>query len=170
MQELNVSTNTSCTFVAGKIKYYYNNWKNITNDRFILDIVKYGLKIDFKNKPQLVNVPKIPHNTEEKRIINFEINKLLKKGVITKCQNEQDNFISTVFTRKKKDGTFRTILNIKYLNEFVEYRHLKMESLEDVFKILKMPFFTIPMYILHQKYFKFEWFNQFYKFLDMPNG
>ena len=102
--------------------------------------MKYGLKIDFKNKPQLVNVPKIPHNTEEKRLINFEINKLLKKGVITKCQNEQDNFISTVFTRKKKDGTFRTILNIKYLNEFVEYRHLKMESLEDVFKILKMPF------------------------------
>ena len=44
LQELNVSTNTSCTFVAGKIKYYYNNWKNITNDRFILDIVKCGLK------------------------------------------------------------------------------------------------------------------------------
>ena len=116
LQELNVSTNTSCTFVAGKIKYYYNNWKNITNDRFILDIVKYGLKIDFKSKPQLVNVPKIPHNAKEISIINLEINKLLKKGVITKCQKEEDNFISTVFTREKKDSTFRTILNIKYLN------------------------------------------------------
>ena len=118
LQELNVSTNTSCTFVAGKIKYYYNNWKNITNDRFILDIVKYGLKIDFKNKPQLVNVPKIPYNAEAKSIINLEINKLFQKGFITKCQKEQDDFISTVFTRKEKDGTFRTILNLKYLNEF----------------------------------------------------
>ena len=47
LQELKESTDTSCTFVAGKIKYYYNNWKNITNDRLILDIVKYGLRIDF---------------------------------------------------------------------------------------------------------------------------
>ena len=56
-----------------------------------------------------------------------------------------------------------------------------MESLEDVFKIIKKDvwmasvdlkdaFFTIPVHILHQKYFKFEWFNQFYKFLGMPNG
>ena len=86
LRQLNVSTNTSCTFVAGKIKYYYKNWRDITSDRFILDIVKYGLKIDFKNKPQLANVPKIPHNAEEKSIINLEIDKLLKKGVITKCQ------------------------------------------------------------------------------------
>ena len=140
--------------------------------------MKYGLKIDFKNKPQLVNVPKIPHNAEEKSIINLEIHKLLKKGVITKCQKEEDDFISTVFIREKKDGTFRTILNLKYLNEFVEYKHFKMESLEDVFKIIKKvvwmasvdlkdAFFTIPVHILHQKYFKFEWFN---KFLGMPNG
>ena len=167
LQELNVSTNTSYTFATGKIKYYYNNWKNITNDTFILDIVNYGLKIDFKNKRQLVNVPKIPHNAEEKSIINLEINKLLKKGVITKCQKEEDDFISTVFIREKKDGTFRTILNLKYLNEFVEYKHFKMESLEDVFKIIKKDvwmasvdlkdaFFTIPVHILHQKYFKFE--------------
>ena len=45
-----------------------------------------------------------------------------------------------------------------------------MESLEDVFKIIKKnawmasvalkdTFFTIPVHILRQKYFKFEWFN-----------
>ena len=50
---------------------------------------------------------------------NVEIYKLLKKGVITKCEKEHDGFISTVFT-KEKDGTFRIILNLKYLNEFVE--------------------------------------------------
>ena len=45
-----------------------------------------------------------------------------------------------------------------------------MESLEDVFKIIKKnawmasvdlkdTFFTIPVHILRQKCFKFEWFN-----------
>ena len=111
----------------------------------------------------------------------MEIDKLLKKGVITKCRKEEDDFISTVFTRQKKDGTFHTILNLKYLNEFVEYKNFKMKSLEDVFKIIKKDvwmvsadlkdaYFIIPGHILHQKYFKFEWFNQFYKFLGMPNG
>ena len=99
--------------------------------------MKYGLKMEFKNKAQLVNLPKIPHYTEEKSIINLEINSLLKKGVITKCQKGEDDFISTVFIRKKMDGTFRTILKLKYLNEFVEYKHFKMKSLEDVFKIIK---------------------------------
>ena len=142
--------------------------------------MKYGLKIDFKSKLQLVNVPKISHNGEEKSIRNLKIDKPLKKGVITKCQKEEDDFISTVFIREK-DGTFRTLLNLQYLDEFVDCKHFKMESLEDVFKIikndvwmasvdLKDAFFTIPVHILHQKYFKYEWFNQFYKFLGMPNG
>ena len=36
-------------------------------------------------KIKLFNVPKIPHNAEERIIINLEIDKLLKKGVINKC-------------------------------------------------------------------------------------
>ena len=167
-----------CTF---KVKYYYNNQKNITNDRFILAIVNYSLKIAFKNKPQLVNVPKIPHNVQAKSIINLEVNNLLKKEFFTKCPNGQDDFISTILTKEKKNGTFETILNLKYLDGFVEYKHFKMESLEDAFKIikedgwmanvdLKDAFFTILVHILYQKYFKFESFNQFYKFLGMQNG
>ena len=88
-------------------------------------------------KIKLVNVPKIPHNAEEGITINLEIDKLLKKGVINKCWKEEDDFISTVFIRQMKDGTFHTTLNLKYLNEFVEYKHFKMISLEDVFKIIK---------------------------------
>ena len=85
------------------------------------------------------------------------------------------------FYQEKKNGTFETILNLKYLDGFVEYKHFKMESLEYAFKIikedgwmanvdLKDAFFTILVHILYQKYFKFESFNQFYKFLGMQNG
>ena len=74
-----VSTNTSCTFVAGKVKYCYNNWKNIKNDRFILDIVKHALKFGFENKSQLDNAPKIPHNAQAESITNFETSNLLRR-------------------------------------------------------------------------------------------
>ena len=55
-----------------------------------------------------------------------------------------------------------------------------MESVTDVFKTIKTDvwmasvdlkdaFFTVPVHISHQKYFKLEWFQQFYKFLGVPN-
>ena len=47
-------------------------------------------------------------------------------------------FISTIFTRQKKDGSFRTILNLKHLNHYVNYKDFKMESLNEFFiKLLK---------------------------------
>ena len=103
------------------------------------------------------------------------------KEVIVECSSETGDFLSTVFTRQKKDGTFRTILNLKYLNEFVQYQHFKMESFLGVFKItkpnawmvsldLKDVFFTVPIHKSHQKYFKFEWIDKVYKFVRMPNG
>ena len=56
-----------------------------------------------------------------------------------------------------------------------------MESLKDVFEIIKEgvwmasvnhkdAFFTVPVHKSHQKYFKFEWFQCFYKFIGIPNG
>ena len=104
---------------------------------------------------------------QKKKIINSEIQKLLDKGVIVQCDRESYDFVSTVFTREKKDGSSRTILNLKYLNEFVSYRYFKTESLIDVSNIsktmkkdvwmasiyLKDAFFTVPVQISHQKYF-----------------
>ena len=61
-------------------------------------------------------------------MINSEIQELLDKGVTVQCDREPNDFGSTVFTREKKDGSSRTILNLKHLNEFVNYRHFEMQS------------------------------------------
>ena len=168
-------------YVAGNLKKIYLNSKSITNDEIILDIIKNGCKIDFKERSRNICVPKIQHSTKEIEIVNSEIQKLLDKGVIVQFDREPNDFVSTVFTTEEKDGSSRTILNLKCLNEFVRYRHFKMESLSDVLKTIKTDvwmansdlkdaFFTVPVHISHQKYFKFGWFQNFYKFLGMPNG
>ena len=70
-------------------------------------------------------------------MINTEIMKLLVNGVIIECEQDKIGVISTIFTRQKKDLSFRTILNLKDMNQYVNYQHFKMESLNDVFKIIK---------------------------------
>ena len=44
--------------------------------------------------------------------IIIEVKNILHKRVIIACFREAGDFVSTVFTRQKKDGTFKTILNL----------------------------------------------------------
>ena len=60
--------------IASNLKNYYTVWQKITSDRVILNIIKNGLKINFKQRPGIASAPKIPHSKE--------IKKLLAKGVI----------------------------------------------------------------------------------------
>ena len=182
-QKLNsVSSNKSTSeFVAGNINNFIENSKETTSDSIILDIVENGLKIDFLNTPDNLKVRQILHCVSEQEIITTEIKSLLRKGVIVESSRESGDFISTVFTRKKKSGTSSFILNLKYLNNFVVYKYFKMESILDVFKIIKKDvwmasvdlkdsFFTIPINEAYQKYFMFEWLGKNYKLIEMPNG
>ena len=58
--------------------------------------------------------------------------KLLQKQRITKCDiNEGDYFLS-LFVHAKKDGSFQTILNLKYLNKECFKYHSKMETIGQV--------------------------------------
>ena len=167
-QKLNsVSSNKSTSkSVAGNVKNFIENWKEITSDPIILDIVENGLKIDFLSIPGNLKLPQIPHCVSEQEIITTEIKSPLRKGVNVEGSRESGDVISTVFTKKKKSGTLKFILNLKYLN-FVVYKHFEMEPILDVFKIIKKDawmasvdlkdaFFTIPINEAYQKYFMFE--------------
>ena len=66
-----------------------------------------------------MSAPKIPYSKQEIKIINTEIKKLLAKEVIIEREWDKGGFIWTIFTRQKKDGSFRTKLNLKHLNQHV---------------------------------------------------
>lgn len=42
------------------------------------------------------------YGVEEKELISNEIGKCLKKGFIIPCDKEKENFISTIFKRKRE--------------------------------------------------------------------
>ena len=44
-------------------------------------------------------------------VIDDEIEKLLKKNVITRCDNEENAIISPIFSNKKTNDSFRLLLN-----------------------------------------------------------
>jgi hypothetical protein len=153
----------------------------ITSDAEILDMV-LGQKLEFSQKPFQLFVPKErTYNHIQTQAIEVEIETLLKKGVVVLTEHEKGEYISPIFTTAKKDGSARMILNLKSLNKFIEYKHFKMESFSTIVNMvkpncfmasvdLKDAYYSVPIHPEHQKYLKFNWKGQLYKFTCFPNG
>ena len=87
-------------------------WANITQDQFVLNIVKFGLTMEFAEVPLCHFIPPLNFSLGETEIIHAEIYKLLSKGVIVNTR-EPNDYVSSIFMRSKKDGSYRMILNMK---------------------------------------------------------
>ena len=64
-----------------------------------------------------------PFVGEENIKVKNEIMSMLKLGVIRQVDRSYVKFFSPIFAVPKKDGSFRIILNLKKLNESVEYSY-----------------------------------------------
>ena len=170
------------SFRAGNIRNYAHNWKKLTSDKNIIDIVTDGLKLNFIDYPPQGSEPfEYPRGQNEHYTINEEVNKLLAKEVIKPCDREAGEYFSSLFTRDKKDGTYRTILNLKSLNQECDTAHFKMESLKQALYMvrrghflasidIKDAFYSVPVNEYHRKYLKFAWNGKLFQFCAMPNG
>ena len=87
----------------------------------MLDTVKDGFSLNLDNVEPSRKPFEYPKTCEESKILNTEIQKFLQKEVV---------YFSNLFPRKKKDGTHRTILNLKSLNEECFTKHFKLESVK----------------------------------------
>ena len=179
---VNSLVNSQTSFQAGKLKHFSPQWQAITTDPSILQIVT-GVKIEFINSVapmQHYGRPSV-FNAYQHSIVKEEIDKLFAKRVIIPAAQETGEFVSTIFLRPKKDGTHRTILNLKAFNEYIAYHHFKMDTLEAAVNMmrpgcfmasvdLKDAYYTVPIHPSHQKYLKFFFDGVFYTYTCLPNG
>ena len=104
------------TFKAGCLAAHAKEWQHLTSDLEILETVS-GQKIEFFTTPvQLKLLINVKITEEQTKLVDLEIEELLNKDVIVPCACEEGEFVSPIFTRPKKDGTLRMILNLKSLN------------------------------------------------------
>ena len=170
-------------FQAGNLKNHVQEWRNLTSDRVILDMVQH-CHLDFSETFSQRNTSHIPQhkfNKKESDIIDMEIDKLLKMGVIVHTYHETDQFISPIFIRLKKNNEYRLVLNLKWLNQYIPYHHFKMDTFEKALTLVKKnmffcsvdlrhAYYSVPIAEEHQKYLKFLWKDKLYMFTCFPNG
>ena len=100
---------------------------------------------------------------------------MFRKGVIAVSDTKGDQFLSSLFLLKKRDGRNCPVVNLKNLNSNILYQHFKMEGLfllkemflpgDKMFKIdLKDAYFVIPLSVKSRKYFRYQWKGLPYEF------
>ena len=143
-----------------------------------------GYKIPFISPPPLRSqpIPIIPYNQDQRLLLNQEIEELLNKGAIERVnQPSFPGFYSSMFVIPKRNGGFRPVFNLKKLNQFIHAPHFKMETLQEVTKLIKESdyltsidlsdaFLHIPVHPDSRAYLRLHWNNQTYQFCTTPFG
>ena len=156
--------------------------KKITSDPENLPTVS-GLPLDFSEEMDYKSsVIPSKFSPKEEMFLSVEIKNLLRKGVIKESQHEEGKYISPIFLIPKSDGSFRMILNLKKLNDYMPYIHFKTETIKSVLNLvtpncyymakidIKDAYYSIPILPEHQKFLKFSLQGKLYKFTRLPNG
>ena len=173
--------------LGGRLRYFTNFWKKITKDRYVLNTIQ-GLKLEFY-EDIIPCQDKLPHliqmNEEEKDFMNRKIPQMIENCTIREVTSQRKKkgrqWLSNVFLRPKKDGGFRMILNLKPLNEKLKYEKFKMNTIQDVMKMLSRnmvmasidlteAYFHLPIFHDHIPFFRFMWEEKMYEYCALPNG
>lgn len=142
-----------------------------------------GINITFAEKLHRSIIKKeFNFSSTERIFIEENLRKFLEKGIIELIDEDlKIQFITNIFLREKSDGSFRTILNLKELNSYVQKTHFKMDTLKTSLKLithncffakvdLKDAFFSVPVSEDSKRFLRFSFYNTLYEFQCMPQG
>ena len=128
--------------VGGRLLRFAPNWEEVTADRWLLDTVSKGYKIEFTAACQLTTTPTwtvVPKELDKQILLREYVQGLLEKAAIRQIDpnSEPPGFYSTVFLTEKSSGGWRPILNLKPLNKTsIKPQKFRQETLRTVMNSL----------------------------------
>ena len=125
--------------------------------------------------PVQKETPKVPKfNQEQQKQVDLEVKAMLEKLSISKVCYLKREFYGSLFLISKKDGGNQAVINLNDLNQFIPYKHFKMEGLQKyVFqkrdymckRDLKDGYFSVPLHKDSRNLVRFLWAGNLYVFL-----
>uniref|UniRef100_H3B0A9 ribonuclease H n=1 Tax=Latimeria chalumnae TaxID=7897 RepID=H3B0A9_LATCH len=147
----------------------FHNWERVTGDLWVLDAIQ-GYRLELVSHPVQDSWPReLRFSLDKEALIRQELGKLVQKRVISPVNPDVGpGFVSTIFLVPKKESGWRPVINLRALNEFIVFRHFKMEGLHllrDTLQMgdwmvhldLKDTYFMIPIHPEDRKWLRFLW-------------
>jgi len=144
--------------------------------------VVQGYQIEWSKRPfQIYPAITSVSSVEDSKLVDEEVKSLFQKKAITVVSPCREQFISRLFLVRKKDGSYRPVINLKPLNAFVQKSHFKMEGLSMIRDLLqpgdwmcsldlKDAYLSVSIAQEDRKYLRFLWDGRIFEFTCLPFG
>lgn len=164
------------------MRFFLSHWLLFTQDKTILSWVKgYKLPLLSTNLQGGVTAGVKKLSVLEFNSYKLAVEKLIRKGVITKCKPVHGQFLSHIFLVPKPDKSNRLILNLKSLNRYMVAPHFKLDNFKSVRDLitknvfmttvdLKDAYYMVPIFTKHRKFLRFSFDGDIFEFNCMPMG
>ena len=123
--------------VGGRLQAFGPEWERLTSDKWVLQTIKTGYRIEFTGPCRLTRSPmwtRIPAKESHRLAMETGLRKMLEKRAVKIVDPLLDGpgFYSSLFLVEKRSGGWRPILNLKELNVAVKPPSFKMDTLQSV--------------------------------------
>ena len=172
--------------VGGRLTHFVSEWEAVCTNPWVLSTLRDGHLPLWKQEPPVfsgVRHTKVPESPEKAEVLRAEVRALIDKAAIEVVPQGQEasGYYSTYFLVTKKDGGFRPILNLKYLNLSLQVPSFKMETLRSVIASvekddwmtsidLKDAYLHVPMHPEFKQFLRFSFDGVCYQFRVLPFG
>ena len=93
----------SALFIPGNIQNCFAEWASLTDNSYVLDVVQFGLTLDFIDNPDLtLGVPTHNFSSAESEIISREVQRLVSLQVIAPSILTKNSYVSRFFPTPRR--------------------------------------------------------------------
>ena len=176
------SSSTCATCQVGTLFKILDQWRCITSNRFVLNMV-WGHHLQLRSHPPLFHDFQhfnVKAAAAHHPVIQKEVDELLAKRAIEPSSCGA-GFHSSVFLEPKCTGGLCPILNLKHFNHFMYIASFKMPTLKNVWQLIQQgdyafsidlqdAYLHVPIVKHHCQFLHFVWHNVPYQWKVLSFG
>jgi hypothetical protein len=172
--------------VGGRLQRFWRIWELGGANPVIVSMLRWGLTLTFLNPPPLVRVPMVMEsyrgNPLKHAALGESVRDLVDKHVLEEVIVEcSPGFYGRLFLKEKPDGSWRKIIDLSGLNDYVKNKTFRMESALTVQSSMRQgmwatsidlsdAYYHIPIHPSFRKYFRVALLGKVFQFRAMPMG
>ena len=118
--------------MGGRFAHFVEQWEELTDNKWVLSIVRNSFRILFRLPPPLSVVP-ISMSQASSLLLQEKIEELFRKRAVERVQDSgTPGFYSQLFLMPKKNGKLHPVIDLSILNQYIRKQPFKMKTVKAV--------------------------------------
>lgn len=170
--------------VGARLLLFWHVWVASISDFWVIRTVSSGHRWAFSSTPPHRFVSTLlPHSEEQRQVLLSYVDLLKTQGAVVLIPKDEwfQGIYSPLFLVQKKSGSWRPVIDLTYLNKFIEHGKFKMETQSTIQRAiqpadwmismdLKDAYFHVPVEKEFHKYLQFQVRQDHLQFICLPFG